>query len=332
MKKYIFFIITALGLGILSSCEKDETQAVLSSNPSLQTIVVPTDIVLSRADANKTLVFSGKAVDFGFKAAVKYTLQGTLATDTEFANAFTIASAEVDTFKISVADLNSIFLLKGLTEDVMNDMIFRVKAYVSDAVISYSAISKAKVTPYGLPRLDLVSSDVVFTKITSSKGDGVYSGYIKLASAASFTLKDPDTGKNYGISGSKIADGGSAITVSNATTKDPNETAGWYYLTANKNDGTFSLDASMYGLIGSATPNQWNAPDIKMDYVTTDLVAGDIKFRLNNGWDWNLGGTQTSLTHNGSNITLAAGNYTIKLTITNNIAGKETGTYTIVKN
>ena len=67
--------------------------------------------------------------------------------------------------------------------------------------------------------------------------------------------------------------------------------------------------------------------------ITVTLVAGDIKFRLNDAWAWNLGGTTDNLTHNGSNITVAAGNYTIKLTITVfSPLGSEAGTYTIVKN
>ena len=66
--------------------------------------------------------------------------------------------------------------------------------------------------------------------------------------------------------------------------------------------------------------------------ITTDLVAGEIKFRKNDGWSWNLGGTADKLEHNGANIPVTAGNYTITLTITNETAGSEAGTCTIVKN
>jgi hypothetical protein len=68
--------------------------------------------------------------------------------------------------------------------------------------------------------------------------------------------------------------------------------------------------------------------------ITIDLVAGDIKFRLNDGWNWNLGGTADKLTVDGSNITLSAGNYTIVLTITNpnSVKGEVGGYCTITKN
>ena len=92
----------------------------------------------------------------------------------------------------------------------------------------------------------------------------------------------------------------------------------------------------MIGLIGSATSNGWNSPDSKMDYdaktgtwvITTNLLDGEIKFRLNDGWAWNLGGTTDNLTQGGANIAVSAGNYTISLTIINGT----TGTYKIVKN
>ncbi len=91
----------------------------------------------------------------------------------------------------------------------------------------------------------------------------------------------------------------------------------------------------MLGVVGSATPNGWDGPDIMFDYdkktdtwyVTTDLAAGEIKFRLNNIWDWNLGGALDGLTQGGDNIAVEAGNYTITLTVTG-----DTGRAVIKKN
>jgi starch-binding outer membrane protein SusE/F len=142
-----------------------------------------------------------------------------------------------------------------------------------------------------------------------------------------FTLLDPDTNTEYGADGSALAVGGSGITA---------DESGWYNLTADVNALTWSLDAYMIGLVGSATPNGWDAPDQKMDYnaqtgtwsITIDLIDGYIKFRKNDGWAWNLGGETDNLTQGGADIPVTAGNYTITLTIIND----ETGTCTIVKN
>jgi PKD repeat protein len=61
--------------------------------------------------------------------------------------------------------------------------------------------------------------------------------------------------------------------------------------------------------------------------IRVTLVAGGFKFRLNDDWGWNLGGTTDNLTQNGDNCPATAGTYTITLTIINGT----TGTYTIVK-
>ena len=66
-------------------------------------------------------------------------------------------------------------------------------------------------------------------------------------------------------------------------------------------------------------------PTIDMPY--------EIKFRKNDGWSWNLGGTKDNLVHNGDNIPItSAGNYTITLTISVDTQGSEAGSCTIVKN
>lgn len=81
---------------------------------------------------------------------------------------------------------------------------------------------------------------------------------------------------------------------------------------------------SNWAIIGSATPGGWDtdtdmvSPGSKDDYVwsiTLDLVAGDLKFRENDDWAVNLGGTESELTFDGANIAVAAGNYTISLSL-----------------
>ena len=77
----------------------------------------------------------------------------------------------------------------------------------------------------------------------------------------------------------------------------------------------------MWGLIGAATPGGWDTDtDMTWDAgngvftVTLDLTAGEWKFRANNAWDYDLGGTIDALTPGGSNMSIStAGNYTITL-------------------
>lgn len=86
--------------------------------------------------------------------------------------------------------------------------------------------------------------------------------------------------------------------------------------------------ASLWGLVGSATVNGWDGPDMTMYQSGADqygiyanLVAGEIKFRFDNDWGVNLGDNDAngSLEPGGSNIAIPAdGTYYITLNTANN--------------
>ena len=100
---------------------------------------------------------------------------------------------------------------------------------------------------------------------------------------------------------------------------------------------------SHWGLVGSATVNGWNGPDMSMHQsganqygIYASLVAGEIKFRENNSWDppnVNLGdnGADGSLEPGGANIaipmdatyyiTLNTGNNTYQITPIGDVRG-----------
>ncbi len=82
-----------------------------------------------------------------------------------------------------------------------------------------------------------------------------------------------------------------------------------------------------WGIIGSATPTGWSS-DTNFDYnletkkysITINLVAGEIKFRLDDAWATNLGddGNDLTLEPNGADIPIAnPGNYKIEVDFTN---------------
>ena len=86
-----------------------------------------------------------------------------------------------------------------------------------------------------------------------------------------------------------------------------------------------------WGLVGSATPNGWNGPDVEM-YQTgsqefsiyVELESGELKFRFNEDWGNNFGdnGNDGTLESGGANIPISAGTYFIVMDLA-------TGTYTI---
>lgn len=336
MKKFIYLTFIGL-LGLLYSCEKDGDQVFILDNPAAPEIISMPDLTLERNNGADTLEFIISDVDPGFVASAKYFLEA-CATGDNFANAISLASQDLgESFRMSVADLNTI-LLSDFPADEASSVDFRVRARLvvdagtgapgtSDDSFEYiSETQTASVTLYGLPKLSLIDSGTE-QSIESPLGNGEYSGMVKLDASLPFTLYDPDNDISYGGSGGTLSVDGSGITV---------DESGWYQMEANTNDLSYSTSAYMIGLVGSATPNGWDTPDQKMDYdwdtgtwyITIDLIDGEIKFRLNDGWAWNLGGTTDNLTQGGDNIAVSAGNYTITLTINSD----DTGSCTIVKN
>ena len=88
---------------------------------------------------------------------------------------------------------------------------------------------------------------------------------------------------------------------------------------------------SDWGLVGSATPNGWNGPDVEMFQtgpqefsIYTELVSGELKFRFNEDWGNNFGdnGNDGTLESGGANIPISAGTYFIVMDL-------GSGTYTV---
>lgn len=342
MKNSILILLIGL-TGLFISCEKDGEQVFMLDNPVAPEIVTMPDLTLKRTNGAQMLEFVGTPVDAGFQASANYILEAA-AAGTNFESPVTIISSiQATSLKISVSDLNGI-LLKKFPADKVSSIDFRLRSILlvdagttapgtgNNPFELTSAVKNANVTLYGLPKLDLVNSGIV-QKIESALGDGKYFGFVKLDVTKPFTLKDPDANVVYGANGAALAVNGNAIVPADN---------GWFKLNADTKALTYKLDAYKIGLVGSATPNGWDTPDQKMDYnantgkweITLNLVDGDIKFRLNDGWAWNLGGTTDKLTVDGANIPVTAGNYTIVLTITNEnaVKGEVGGTCTINKN
>lgn len=340
--KFIIYLAFIGLLGLFTSCEKDGDTVVMKEPvaPSLTTIP---DMTLERANGLEVLVFVGTPVDPGFEASANYTLEAA-AAGTDFADPVIIlTTVHPEEMKITVADLNGI-LLKKFPPDQATNVEFRLKAALvvdsgtgavgsaASPLIYISEVKPVEAVLYGLPRLDLIDSGMD-QKIESPLGDGKYIGYVKISADNPFKLQDPETGIIYGASGSSLVPDGAGIV--------PPTNPGWHILTADLSTDpkTFGLEEYRIGLVGNATPNGWDSPDQKMDYnpvtgfweITLDLVAGDIKFRKNDGWAWNLGGTLDNLVADGANIPIAeAGNYTITLNIISDV--DKTGTATITKN
>lgn len=360
MKKNIIFSILFIGLiGVLASCEKDETKTVISDNPTAPTITTFPGLTLKRDNGKDTLEFKGTPVNPGFTASATYYLEADTSGN-NFANPVIIKSGiQNSSFKITVSDLNGL-LIKKFPADKVSTLDFRMRAaLVIDAGTGYtpleysSATKTAEVTLYGLPRLDVIVNDVVVGKVQSPLGDGKYYGYVKLNTAQAFTLKDPDKNILFGgTANSDLAVNGPAMNV---------EQNGWNQILVDTADLTNEVKPYRVSIVGAFTGWGGGSGDIPGDilleyndqfgywYVTLDIPVTEMKFRRNGSWDWpgggnwgpkgSLAGDNKELPANGGTFELPGtqgnfvvntpGNYTINFI---NDPYLRTATVTFIKN
>ena len=352
MKKLSFIFIALAGILSLYSCKKDETKMVLTdlTAAQLQAPATGTNFILLKVNKDSVLTtFKWGVATFKPTNLTKptYTLEYDTAGGT-FSTPKALKSTTDMEYSITVGDMNTFLLVteKG-NPDILATYQYRVRSSLTDGTSSedkFSTVITLGFTPYSTAVADtakLILSLTPAQTIFSMDADGKYTGMVKLIAGTTFTLTDPATSKVYGGTAGTLSENGAALSIAKS---------GWYSMVVDTNTNalTYKINPYMIGVVGSATPNIWNAPDSKMDYdihtgnwvITMDLqphldgtMKNEFKFRLNDAWDWNLGGTTTSLTHGGPNIVVSeAGNYTITLTITNATQGSETGTFTMVKN
>ena len=117
-------------------------------------------------------------------------------------------------------------------------------------------------------------------------------------------------------------------TAPNAANITMTEEAGYYKVDVDLGSKSYVLTPiTTIGIIGSASPKGWDS-DVDMTYVPYNaetkelgyweakditLTTGAIKFRANDGWDINWGGTADALTQGGADMNVEEGTYDIKL-------------------
>lgn len=164
------------------------------------------------------------------------------------------------------------------------------------------------------------SNDQKLALVDDAKG--VYTGYVYLAdpNAAGFEFKFQRAQGNWDTAigaGTFVSFGGAAIGVDNGNI-GVNAGEGVYYMDVNLSEGTITATkVETMGIIGGFNSwagdavMTWNAEEYCFEATKVGVTADGWKFRVNGGWDINLGGSLNNLTAGGDNIAVA-GN-TIKL-------------------
>ncbi|MCH5220373.1 MAG: DUF5115 domain-containing protein [Muribaculaceae bacterium] len=146
---------------------------------------------------------------------------------------------------------------------------------------------------------------------------GVYRGFIPCKGGFKFTSQGDWGGINYGDSGTPgilSTDGGAGnLTV---------DTEGLYLTEVNTNELTYKMTLmNSVGLIGDF--NSWSAQlpmettDHAVYTATVAMEAGQgFKVRMNDNWDYNLGGDLNNLSEGGDNISVPeTATYTVTLNL-----------------
>ena len=164
------------------------------------------------------------------------------------------------------------------------------------------------------------SNDQKLALVDDAKG--VYTGYVYLTdpNAAGFEFKFQRAQGNWDTAigaGTFVSFGGAAIGVDNGNI-GVNAGEGVYYMDVNLSEGTITATkVETMGMIGTFNnwdgdaKMTWNAEEYCFEATNAGVTADGWKFRVNGGWDINLGGSLNNLTAGGDNIAVA-GN-TVKL-------------------
>lgn len=311
---------------LLVACDSQDL-TVLDPNASTTVSLSASDVVLDPNNAGQdVLTVNWTEPDFGFNAGVNYQVILTYTgSDPKVINIGNNLSKVFEN-----VELNKILLGLGLPAGESSEVTVQVKAVLSATSEILSNTTTFNATVYA-DKLDLSTIWGVVGSATPNGWDGpdmpfyttsdanVLVAYVSLADGFIKFRTNNSWDLNYGDDGNDgtLEAGGADIPVN----------AGTYKITFNITDLTYTIETYTWGLVGDATPNSWDGPDMPMSYdsysdtwkAVVTLADGDIKFRFNNDWALNYGddGADGTLENGGANITVTAGNYLVTLDLNN---------------
>ncbi|MEP1085239.1 SusE domain-containing protein [Algoriphagus sp.] len=347
MKTSYKFAYLAFLLPVLWSCDNYDMPPIIpQTGADITNPAQGSALELSLDDQDVMIPFSVTAADFGTAGEVTNVLQMDLP-GASFANAVDLGSSMTTTIEVQTKKLNDALIAKGLPVDAAANAEFRVKstfnqpmAPIVGQTLTLSVTPYSTFVPYPLM---YVPGDHqgwnpgnLNTTLKSVGYNTTFTGFVHiLTGSKEFKFTEQPAwvdGKNYGDTGAdgKLDNASDAANIKVAE-------FGTYEMTVDLSSKTYTISApKLWGVIGNATAGGWDAEtpmnfnrDLNVLTLTLDLKVGDIKFRANQSWDYNLGPKDGKLVKDGDNIPIAtAGNYTVTLDF--NVPGEVS--YTLKKN
>jgi hypothetical protein len=284
----------------------------------------PLTLVVENA-TNTAVVFHWNATEYGNILPLYYAVEIDKAGGT-FATPTVLKFAAALTGSITVNDLNNAAINAGIAPTETGDLAIRVNAHQGDYpgtnplysnVVTLNVTTYLSVMTWYVPGNYAADSypGYIFNNWDPANSPQVKSlasaptkleGYVYMANAINewkFASKPNWDGPNYGA--------GAAAGTLDASGGNFSSDAGYYKLNADASALTYTAVATVWGVIGAATPGGWG-DETGLAYDPTSrawtggmhLTVGEFKFRANHSWDYNYGSTAANATLDagGANI------------------------------
>ncbi len=352
MKKIFLSLILLAGtLSTVVSCSDEKFDPVASSTTINMTSPTGGTFVLSGANAS-TAAFTATwtPANFGFSAAVTYSLQAVKSSNT-----FTDASSSIvlGTFNSST-DANQ----KDVTQRILNNLLlsaggtigssegFKLRivgkpstqlASSTNGVIAVSNEVSITATPYDtfdeFDRLYVPGNyqgasgygnswspdSPSVAKLFSAGNDGNYEGFVWM-NDASPEFKFTPVPAWSGDKGESDPSGAFSGNLGTASNIKPSDGAGTYFFTVNWPALTYTMSKRQVAIIGAATPNGWGTPTYMTfdtnpaspyyQMYTIDLALSNDEFLIRLKDDWSV---KMGTLSGNTESTTTGGQYKIKL-------------------
>ncbi len=343
MKNIKYLLLAFVVLAGLSACDQTDDEPMVGTyNPPA--FIVPSSgssYVLTEAGQDNLIeVMEWEPADFGFQAAVTYTIEMD-AMDGDFSEPVEVGTSNLPELRVHVKELN-IAAVEFLEPEVPGEVQLRLKAFAhNDLQVLYSDPVTIEVTTYSTVKEitplfivgsilgDKVWDNSNYTYIMFRDNNDpndfnyTYTGQMK-AGGFKLVTELGTWDSQYGLSeGELVANDGGSSDI-------PVEADGYYTFSINIKDLTYSIesfnadDARTYtsmALIGEFNgwgddlflnqsdydPHIWVLDDV-------ELPAGELKFRAESNWDLSWGGGDSFPygKTTGDNIVVEEGTYFVK--------------------
>jgi len=356
MKHILKYFVASLFLVSMISCD-NEDQDILTIIPNGSgEITAPetgTSYILNPEEelTNPAFTLTWNAADYDIPTEIKYTVEFA-QSGTNFESPFIAGSTTNLNLTWSVSEFNGAAVSAGLPPFTEGSLEVRILSTVgtNESTPQISEPISVLVTPFttDLPTIAVPGNhqgwDPASAPLLASSGFGLtdYEGYVWLDGMFKFIAPNETGAFNWGNT-----DWGDAAGIDGSYTEElieeeeGNSTAeaGYYFVKADTDELTYSVQSVNWGIIGAATPNGWDSDtdliydaDSRTLSANIDLVGGAFKFRGNDEWGaFDLGTLDDDgFLQGGGDLTFdgSAGNYKVTLDLSNPRAY----TYSLVKN